>query len=485
MHDSAVAKTRRASQEKLKNRRGTFHSQLSPNTVFAVAGVFAMGRLDYTSGLRLGSAQCRHDASPQPPTVMRFCRALCFFAILIALHASLGTQRLFADSNPGAVPPSGVAVTEATPGWATTKPADGPFVAVDGGYLVPYTVRIPGTDVEFEMIPVPAGTYLMGSPEDESQRREDEGPQIQVQVSPMWVGKTEVRWAEYKEYMKLYSIFKEFEARGQRPVTEENRADSITAPTELYDPSFTYEYGELPDQPAVTMTQYAAQQYTKWLSLITGQQYRLPTEAEWEYACRGGTATAYAFGDSADSLGDFAWYFDNTEDELPRVGTKLPNAFGLHDMHGSVAEWTVNQFSEEGHTYLLSMREAGGGVLNATDAVDWPTDSSACVVRGGSWEMDAEELRSAARMASDDEMWKEEDPNFPKSPWWFTSDPARGVGFRIFRSFQPLDDPTITKFWEASAENTIEEVETRVSGGRGGYGLVDSELPEFIKQAGF
>ena len=94
-------------------------------------------------------------------------------------------------------------------------------------------------------------------------------------------------------------------------MTDENRTDAITAPTELYDSSFTYKYGEEPQQPAVTMTQYSAQQYTKWLSLISGQQYRLPTEAEWEYAARGGTSTAYSWGDSPDDIDDYAWYYDN------------------------------------------------------------------------------------------------------------------------------------------------------------------------------
>ena len=95
--------------------------------------------------------------------------------------------------------------------------------------------------------------------------------------------------------------------------------------------------------------------------------------------------------------------------------------------------------------------------------------------------MDPEQLRSAARLASDDEEWKEEDPNFPKSPWWFTSDPSRGVGFRLFRSYQPLEKKLITKFWEASAQDVKEDIESRLIGGRGGMGLVDKSLPEAIK----
>ncbi|TVQ01284.1 MAG: formylglycine-generating enzyme family protein [Planctomycetaceae bacterium] len=371
----------------------------------------------------------------------------------------------------------------ATVGLSPDKPAEGPYVEVGGQFMVPYTQRIPGTNVDFEMIPVPGGSFLFGAAEDDPEKQEDEGPQVKLDVSPMWVAKTEISWAEYKEYMKLYSIFKEFEAAGKRQVTAENMADAITAPTELYDPSFTYENGEEPQQPAVTMTQYAAQQYTKWLSLLTGQQYRLPTEAEWEYACRGGTTTRYHWGDSADDIGQYAWYFDNADEGLPHVGTKAPNPFGLHDMHGSVAEWTVNQYTPDGHAGLAKL-VAEKGSLNATEAVVWPTESSPCVVRGGSWEMDADDLRASVRLGSDDELWKEYDPNFPLSPWWFTSDPARGVGFRLFRSYDALPAEQITKFWEPSAPNTINEVETRVLSGRGGYGLVDAELVDAIRKAG-
>lgn len=376
--------------------------------------------------------------------------------------------------------------TEASPtgvGLVDEKPASGLFVEVDGKFMVPYTQRIPGTDVEIEMIPVPGGSFRFGASDDDPDKRDDELPQVELEVSPMWIAQRETSWAEYKEYMKLYGVFKEFEAAGKRAVTPDNMADAITAPTELYDPSFTYENGEEPDQPAVTMTQYAAQQYTKWLSLLTGLQYRLPTEAEWEYACRAGTKTRYHWGDDVDGIDNYAWYFDNADDGLPKVGSKAPNPFGLHDMHGGVAEWTVNQYTPDGYAWLAEMI-ANHGKLNATNAVQWPTESSPCVVRGGSWEMDAEELRASARLGSDDELWKEYDPNFPRSPWWFTSDPSRGVGFRIFRSYHKLDQATISKFWEASAPNTINEVETRVLGGRGGYGLVDADLPAAIREAG-
>jgi formylglycine-generating enzyme required for sulfatase activity len=363
-------------------------------------------------------------------------------------------------------------------GISKEKPTSGPSVQVEQGFMVPYMVTIPGTEVSFEMIPIPGGTFLLGSPEEEPGRSDDEGPQVSVTVDPMWVAKTEVTWAQYKPFMQLYGIFKEFESQGKRVVTDENRVDAITAPTELYDPTFTFEFGEGPSQPAVTMTQYAAQQFTKWLSRTTGEQFRLPTEAEWEYAARGGSSTAYGFDQSAEELGDYAWYFDNADAASPEVGTKKPNAFGLHDMHGSVAELTINQYTEDGYASF----QGKSAPLRAFDVVVWPESASPIVARGGSWEMDADRLRSAARLASDDEAWKEEDPNFPRSPWWFTSDPSRGVGFRLFRSYKPMQPDMISKFWDPVAEDVINDVNSRIVGGRGGWGIVDPELPAAIQQ---
>ena len=389
-----------------------------------------------------------------------------FTMVLFLLSSSVG----FAEEKKGAAPASQV-------GIASKKPEAGPSVKVKEGYMVPYTLTIPGTDISLEMIPIPGGEFLMGSPADEEGRSDDEGPQIKVIAEPMWVGKKEITWAQYKPYMYLYGIFKEFESRGERPVTEENRVDSITAPTELYDPTFTFEYGEEDDQPAVTMTQYSAQQYTKWLSRVTGQQYRLPTEAEWEHAARGGTTSAYSFGANAEALDEYAWSFDNSGLEAPLVGGKKPNPFGLYDMHGNVAELTVNEYTEDGYAQYVDKQP-----VKASEMVVWPEWAYPVVARGGSWEMEADRLRSAARLASDDEIWKEDDPNFPKSPWWFTNDPARGVGFRLFRSYQPLDADKITNFCENTAEDVKDDVQARLVGGRGGLGLVDENLSDAIKK---
>jgi sulfatase modifying factor 1 len=361
-------------------------------------------------------------------------------------------------------------------GWSMTKPADGPFVEVDGKFMVPYKVTMPGTEVSFEMIPVPGGVSQLGSPEGEEGRSEDEGPQYEVELQPYWVGKCEVTWAEYKQFMGMYNVFKKFQTQGMRKVTADRMADAVTAPTPLYEPSFTFEYGEDPQQPAITMTQFAAKQYTKWLSGITGDQYRLPSEAEWEHAARAGSKSAYAFGDDVAELEEYAWFSANADAGAKPVGTKKPNAWGLYDMHGNVAEWTVDQYSEEGYKALAGKKH------DAASVIKWPTVAYPRTVRGGSWEFDADKVRSSSRLGSNDEDWKDEDPNIPLSPWWLTTDPARGVGFRLVRSMKSLSADEMKKFWEVDHEDIQLDVEIRLEEGRGAIGITDKTLPEDIQK---
>ena len=176
------------------------------------------------------------------------------------------------------------------------------------------------------------------------------------------------------------------------------------------------------------MTQHAARLYCRWLSAKTGRYYRLPTEAEWEYACRAGTTTAYSFGDDPQQLEEYAWYYENSDEAYHEVGLKKPNPWGLYDMHGNVAEWVLDQ-----HTADFYGSQADQ-VANNPLAI--PTELYPRVVRGGSWDDPAEMLRSAARNGSSEE-WKEQDPQIPQSIWFHTD--ALGVGFRIVR---PLLEPT-------------------------------------------
>jgi len=365
---------------------------------------------------------------------------------------------------------------EDVPGLSKTKPATGRYVATDRGFMVPYTIAIPGTAAKFSMEPIPGGTFKLGSSEKEAGHKPDEGPQVEVAIEPFWMGRYEVTWSEYKQFMKLYAVFKDFESMKIRPVNDDNRADAITAPTELYDPSFTFELGEDPRQPAVTMTQYAARQYTKWLTAVTGQQYRLPGEAEWEYACRAGTTTAYSFGDDASELGKYAWYYDNAEEMPRKVGQKKPNPWGLYDMHGNVWEWCLDEYFENGYARLKGKKVTG------RTAIAWPTKEFPRVLRGGSWDDDPAECRSAARLASNSTEWKAQDPNLPLSPWWMTDDPARAVGFRLVRSLNEIPRKETAKYWEADVEDVKFGVQIRLEEGRGVLGLVDKDLPAAIKK---
>jgi formylglycine-generating enzyme required for sulfatase activity len=174
------------------------------------------------------------------------------------------------------------------------------------------------------------------------------------------------------------------------------------------------------------MTQHAAKMYCRWLSEKTGHFYRLPTEAEWEYACRAGKTTAYSFGDTPDDLDDYGWFYDNSDEQYHEIGKKKPNPWGLFDMHGNVSEWVLDRYDADWYT-----TGAAKSPLNV------PTDMYPRIVRGGSWDDDPDGLRSASRYSSDPE-WKFQDPQIPKSIWYHTD--ALHVGFRVIR---PLNPPSL------------------------------------------
>lgn len=374
---------------------------------------------------------------------------------------------------------SSAIAADTTPGLVAEQPASGRFVKTDLGYMVPYMATIPGTDIQFEMQPIPGGKFKFGSPDSEVGRNASEGPVLEVEVAPFWMASRELSWAEYKYYMRMHDTFKKLTLNETFKITDDLKPNLVTAPSNLYDPTFTFKLGSEPDQPAVTMSQFAAKQYTRWLSELTGQFYRLPTEAEWEYAARAGTNTKYFFGDDESKLGDYAWYYENSGETFHKLGTKKPSPWGLYDIYGNVGEWTIDEYTETGREKLA------GKVVASSDAIVWPTKLFPRVIKGGSWDEDPAQCRAAARRKSDDDAWRGSDPNFPQSPWWFTEPAALSVGMRLMRPLATVEKAEQRKFWDADVPQLKEDVAYRIDEeGRGARGIVTPELPEQIKKIG-
>jgi len=283
-----------------------------------------------------------------------------------------------------------------------------------------YTQKIGGSKVTYDLVAIKGGEYMMGSPAKEKARKDDEGPQHSVKIEPFWMGKYEVIW-DFYDLFTTKNIEIEMAKRHPDPDNTLSKTDASTRPSPSY-VDMSFGMGR-EGYPAINMTQYAAIKFCKWLYEKTGLFYRLPTEAEWEYACRAGTNTPYSFGD-LKQLNDHAWHKGNSGDAYKKIGLKKPNPWGLHDMHGNVMEWTLDQ-------YVADYYAKKGAEPHAKVIELYPTS-----VRGGSWDDDASVLRSAARTPSSPD-WKILDPQSPKSEWWMTS--ASFVGFRVVR---PLKIPT-------------------------------------------
>lgn len=288
-----------------------------------------------------------------------------------------------------------------------------------------YTQSIEGTNLNFRMQPIPEGEYLMGSEKGAA----DEQPVHRVKIAPFWIGIHEVTWDVYEPYM-----YKDFElARSGGSVPPE--VDAVTRPTKPY-LDMTFGMGK-EGHPALGMTQYNAIQFCKWLYIRTGVFYRLPTEAEWEYACRAGSTTEYHFGDDPAQLDEYAWYKNNSAAKTHPVGQKKPNAWGLYDMHGNVAEWTYDQYHADFY------QQFNGKVADNPVAI--PEKLYPHSIRGGSFEDEALYLRSAARLPSDPS-WKQLDPQIPKSNWWFPEAPF--IGIRLVRPLNPPSEAEIMAYYD-------------------------------------
>src|SRR6185437_528457 len=211
----------------------------------------------------------------------------------------------------------------------------------------PYEEHISGTTLQFKMLYIPPGEFKMGSPATEKGHKPDEAPQLDVKMDSFYMAEVPVTWDQYNEFLQNYNRLAQG-AKSAPRVSKDKYADAVTFPTPIYDmeagPALQRMGGRNAKYPAVIMSQYAAKQFTKWLSMKTGRFYRLPTEAEWEYACRAGTKTAYSFGDDPKQLDEYAWYVENSEGKPHKVGKKKPNPWGLYDMHGNVCEWCLDQY---------------------------------------------------------------------------------------------------------------------------------------------
>jgi formylglycine-generating enzyme required for sulfatase activity len=293
-----------------------------------------------------------------------------------------------------------------------------------------YTETISKTGVKFDMVPIKGGEFLMGSPPSEVGRLEDEGPQHNVAVEPFWMGKFEVTWEEYEPFM-ITGVARNKDGSPESIPADALSVDVVSSPTTPYT---EMSFGMGTDgYPAICMTQHAANKYCQWLSAQTGHYYRLPTEAEWEYACRAGTTGPFSCPE--EELAEYAVMDpEAVRVGYEKVGTKKPNPWGLYDMHGNVMEWVLDQFIAD--AYSTRKEEVNANPLEI------PSTLYPRIARGGSWYDPPEELRSARRIWSD-ESWKTQDPQLPKSIWYHTD--AIWLGFRVVR---PLNVPEAKKMDE-------------------------------------
>jgi formylglycine-generating enzyme required for sulfatase activity len=289
------------------------------------------------------------------------------------------------------------------------------------------TVRIPGSQQTFQMALLPAGQFTMGSPAEQPGRQSNEG-QHTVTLDSFWIGVHEVTFDEFFLYQFL-------NLDSDSSLTGQFKADAVARPSPPYY-DFTYGRGKAGGFPATTMTQQGALNYCRWLSEKTGDLYRLPTEAEWEYACKAGTSTTYSWGDDPKMASEYAWFFDNSSGSYQKVGTKKPNPWGLYDLHGNVLEWCLDFYTDD---YFQRLDTA------LVNPLIVPLKKHSRTVKGGSFEDDVTALRSAARRKSDPK-WQARDPQIPKSKWWNPESPF--AGFRVVRESRKTTKAERDAFFE-------------------------------------
>ncbi len=298
----------------------------------------------------------------------------------------------------------------------------GVIMPAEGAVPKKYTETITdenGDKLSLDMVLIPEGAFMMGSPAGEVERKDDEGPQHKVKLDPFYLCTTETTIEFFMAYYQETNTPQRTHLGDQPEVEENDDVDAITGPTPVYG-DLTMGYPE--KNPAIAASWKNAFVFCKWLSKKTGREYRLPTEAEWEYAARAGADTAYSFSDKPDStiLKSAAWYKTNSGHEPHEVGKTKPNAWGLYDMAGNVREWVHDFYGPTAY------KEAAKN----TPAVNpkGPKTGEIHVVRGGDYSSDPKELRCAARAFKQD-WWQDGDPQLPKSVWWLPEMDI--VGFRV------------------------------------------------------
>ena len=295
-----------------------------------------------------------------------------------------------------------------------------------------FTETIPNTTISFNMKAIPGGSFKIGSPETEEMRDIDESPQKEVNISPFFMAEIEVSW---DEYLAFYSATA---AEGRSTDTEGTRTqtdvDAISGPTPPYgQPDQNWGLGK---RPAITMSYHSAETYCKWLSQVTGKTYRLPTEAEWEYAARGGTETPYffpgnpkdfqekgfigkLFGKGSDSINSYIIYENNSGARTSEPDVVEANSFGLKNMLGNAAEYCLDWYAEDAYKNIQDGAKDPRG----------PASGEEHVIRGGSFKSQVGEVRSAARDFTKTEAWMKTDPQMPKSIWWLSD--CNFISFRV------------------------------------------------------
>jgi formylglycine-generating enzyme required for sulfatase activity len=292
-----------------------------------------------------------------------------------------------------------------------------------------YLEPVPGAETAISMIPITGGKFLMGSHESEPGHTEAERPQHEVNVGDFWIGQYEVTWAQYEVFVYRND---DFDSLVSPQALAELAIDGVTGASAPYTMTGMGDR-ELESHPAGSVTQHAALSYARWLSAKTGRFYRLPTEAEWEYACRAGTDTTWSFGSDPAAADDYAVYDGNSDRGGATVGSRQPNPWQLYDMHGNVTEWTMDQYAPD--FYANSEPD---------NPINRPTTLFPRVTRGGSWAHPLSATRCAARLPSNPD-WKEMDPQLPRSAWWHTDAPF--VGFRLVRPRVQPSPEEIQRYW--------------------------------------